>query len=104
MSMNNKKSETTAISKPHAYAVKRNSPHFLFAPIALSFVALSIVFSPAMADNQLKAVESCPYLKQVHQGVSMESRQNELRLLLISTDSKNHPFMSIGQTDQIARF
>ena len=104
MFMNNKKSEITAITKPHSDSVKQKSHLFLFAPIALSFIALSIVFLPAMADNQSKAIESCPYLKQVHQGVSMEPRQNQPGLLLISTDSKNHTFTSIGQNDQIVRF
>jgi hypothetical protein len=104
INMNNRKSKSTAIAQPHRNAVKQNSPYFLIAPIALSFIALSIVFLPAVADNQLNAVETCPYLNQVHQGVSMDPRQNQQKLLLISTDSKNQAFTRIGQNDRIVRF
>ena len=85
---------------------KSRGYHFLFAPVILSFLALALLLSPAKAgtDEKDKAFGACPYLQQVHQGVTMPAPAAIPGLQLTSTEGLGHTGLRPGPVVKTYQF
>ena len=101
------KAEIKRGQSPHQSTQRKaRGYHFLFAPVILSFIALALLLSPAKAgnDDKGKAFGACPYLQQVHQGVSMPAPPAVPGLQLTSTEGLAHTGLKPGPMLQTYQF